>query len=370
MAIKNSNSLQRVLRYGLAYLAIFAIGAHTDSCKTNLIVDTDIFSDVESVQSSHSSSIKLSRLRSDILLSDVAALLLAATLPNVSLLAVNVNYPSAYSALAASAVLNHYGHPNTSIGLRRPYNNESFFDDWAYGLGEYASKIAYHYSGGSLPWFTPERSWDPVRLYRRMLAESADESVTIASIGFFDDLSGLLNSSGDAYSPLTGPELITKKVKKLAVMGGGYPSGHEFNFFGDNPLTTAHVVNNWPRDVPVTFLGTEVGDEVLTGAKLTTEGPKGDLARAAYGWYVGYNTTRMSWDPLTVAYAVMGLGSWFEYRNTAGYNHVLANGSNVWVADESVTNQHYLQLAKDNATVANELDELYLKGVQRFSEGK
>jgi hypothetical protein len=27
-------------------------------------------------------------------------------------------------------------------------------------------------------------------------------------------------------------------------------------------------------------------------------------------------------------------------------------------------------LAKGNATVANELDELYLKGVQRFSEGK
>lgn len=205
-------------------------------------------------------------------------------------------------------------------------------------------------------------------LYRKTLAGSVDSSVTIASIGFFENLSGLLNSTSDVYSPLSGPELIAKKVKKLAVMGGGYPSGHEFNFWGDNPLTTAHVINNWPRTVPVTFLGTEVGDTVLSGAKLTTEGPEGDVVKAAYGWYVGYNTTRMSWDPLTVGYAVMGLGSWFSYGNMAGYNHVFANGSNVWVADEEITNQHYLQLAMNNVTVANELDGLYLEGMRRFSK--
>ncbi|CAN9451577.1 unnamed protein product [Alternaria alternata] len=345
MLVNNVFSPKRMLRYALSYLACYTFGAQAD-CTTHLIVDTDIFSDVD----------------------DVAALLLAATLPNVSLLAVNVNYPSAYSPLAASATLNFYGHPNTPIGMRRPYANESFFDDWAYELGEYASKVAYHFSGGSLPWFKPERSWEPVDLYRKSLAESADSSVTIASIGFFDNLSGLLNSTGDAYSPLSGPELIVKKVRKLAVMGGGYPSGHEYNFWGDNPLTTAHVVNNWPRTVPVTFLGTEVGDNVLSGAKLTTEGTKGDLVTAAYGWYVGYNTTRMSWDPLTVMYAVTGLGSLFEYGNTAGYNHVFPNGSNVWVVDEGVTNQHYLQLAIDNVTVANKLDGLYLDAVRRFSK--
>ncbi|KAL5376858.1 hypothetical protein DPSP01_010124 [Paraphaeosphaeria sporulosa] len=346
MLVNNVLSPQRVLRYALTYLAISTAGAQANSCTTNLIVDTDIFSDVD----------------------DAAALLLAATLPNVSLLAVNVNYPSAYSPLAASAILNHYGHPKTSIGLRRPYTNESFFDDWAYELGEYTSKVAYHWSGGSLPWFTPEKSWEPVALYRKTLADAADASVTIASIGFFENLSGLLNSSGDAYSPLSGYELVAKKVTKLAVMGGGYPSGYEFNFWGDNPLATAHVVNTWPRAVPVTFLGTEVGDVVLSGAKLTMEGPKGDPVKAAYGWYVGYNTTRMSWDPLTVAYAVLGLGSWFEYGNTGGYNHVFANGSNGWVADEDVTNQHYLRLAMDNVTVANELDKLYLKGVRKFDK--
>jgi inosine-uridine nucleoside N-ribohydrolase len=228
--------------------------------------------------------------------------------------------------------------------------------------------VAYHWSGGSLPWFTPEKAWDPVHLYRATLAAAADASVTIASIGFFENLSALLNSSADAYSDLNGYELVSAKVKKLAVMGGGYPSGHEYNFWGDNPHATAHVVNTWPRDVPVTFLGTEVGEVVLSGAKLTTEGPQGDPVKAGYGWYVGYNATRMSWDPLTVAYAVLGLGTWFEYGNVDGYNYVFANGSNVWIADEGVTNQRYLRLAVNNVTVADELDGLYLKGMRLFDE--
>ncbi|KAF2447948.1 inosine/uridine-preferring nucleoside hydrolase [Karstenula rhodostoma CBS 690.94] len=356
--LTNVLSPHRVLRYALTYLALPTIGAQADGCITNLIIDTDIFSDVEYIRPQLAGK------------NDAAALLLAATLPNVSLLAVNVNYPSAYSPLAASAILNHYAHATTPIGQRRPYTNASFFDDWAYELGEYASKVAYHYSGGSLPWFTAEQAWDPVQLYRKTLAASADASVTIASIGFFENLAALLDSSGDAYSALDGYELVAEKVKKLVVMGGGYPSGREYNFWGNDPLATAHVVNTWPRAVPVTFLGTEVGEVVLTGARLTAGGPRDDPVGAAYRWYVGYNATRMSWDPLAVAYAVLGLGTWFEYGNVAGYNYVFANGSNMWVADDGVTNQHYLRLAVDNVTVADELDELYLKGARLFDKGE
>lgn len=67
--------------------------------------------------------------------------------------------------------------------------NASFFDAWFYELGEYASKIAYHWSGGSLPWGHAEDAWDPVSLYRKTLAEAADGPVTIVSIGFFENVS-------------------------------------------------------------------------------------------------------------------------------------------------------------------------------------
>ena len=67
-------------------------------------------------------------------------------------------------------------------------------------------------------------------------------------------------------------------------MGGEYPSGWEFNFGGNTPLSTAHVVNNWPGNI--TFSGTELGGKVSAGAQLTIQGPVTDPVVAAYKWYV------------------------------------------------------------------------------------
>lgn len=120
--------------------------------------------------------------------SDAAALLLGATLPGINLLGVNVNYPSRYSISAASAILAHYGHDTIPISAPRPLNNETFFDNWRYELGEFCSKIAYHWSGGTVPFDAPENALEPVDLYRRLLAEADDASITIVSIGFLDSV--------------------------------------------------------------------------------------------------------------------------------------------------------------------------------------
>ncbi len=103
----------------------------------------------------------------------------------------NVNYHSSYSALAASAILAHYGKAHVPIGAIRPLTNATFFDGWYFELGEYASKIAYHFPGGNLPWGRAEDAWDPVALYRKTLAEADDASVTIVSIGFLDNVGNL-----------------------------------------------------------------------------------------------------------------------------------------------------------------------------------
>jgi hypothetical protein len=116
----------------------------------------------------------------------------------VNLLAVNVNYPSSYSALAASAILAHYGKSDVPIGIPRPLTNTTFFDGWYFTLGEYASKVAYHFSGGSLPWSRAEDAWDPVVLYRKVLSQAEDRSVTIVSIGFLDNVRPLLPSSSSS----------------------------------------------------------------------------------------------------------------------------------------------------------------------------
>ncbi|KAL5363716.1 Inosine/uridine-preferring nucleoside hydrolase domain-containing protein [Aspergillus floccosus] len=304
-----------------------------------LIVDTDFFSDVEPAYLKQQS--------------DVSALLLACTLPGADLLAVNINYPSTYSALAVSSVLGHYGHPHVPIGLPRPYNNSTYLDEFVYEHGT------------TLAWLDVNGTWDPSDLYRKVLSQQPDQSVTIASIGFLNNLSNLLNSTADEYSHLSGPELVAAKVNELVIMGGGYPSGHEFNFWGYSPAATTHVVNAWPG--AMVFSGAELGENVFSGARLMVEGPSDDPTRAAYLWYNGYNNSRYSWDPLTVLYAVEGKGGIFEFGNDSGYNHVHPNGTNVWRSNAGQYPQHYLRLAVSSITAGKRLDELYLRGAGMFS---
>ena len=57
----------------------------------------------------------------------------------------------------------------------------------------------------------------PVSSYRYLLSTSADNSITIAVIGFFDNMYDLLNSGPDQISPHTGAELLSTKVRELVV---------------------------------------------------------------------------------------------------------------------------------------------------------
>jgi hypothetical protein len=80
---------------------------------TPIIVDTDIFSDVD----------------------DVGALAVANVLHNcglADLLGVVVNTNSKYGALAASVINTYYGNGDVPIAALRPLTNESFFDSWAH----------------------------------------------------------------------------------------------------------------------------------------------------------------------------------------------------------------------------------------------
>ncbi|RAR03215.1 inosine uridine-preferring nucleoside hydrolase protein [Stemphylium lycopersici] len=326
------------LTCALAILMLLSFVNSAEQPARELFVDADLFDAVD----------------------DTAALLLACTLPNTNLLAVNINVNSTYSALAASAIVNHYGYPSVPIGLPRPYMNITSSEPFG---NEYASRVAAEWSGGSVPWFEVNKTWDPVELYRKTLAEAKNRSVTIVSIGFMGSISGLLNTTADMYSSLDGYGLVRAKVKELVVMGGGYlpqPSlDEEYNF---SRQEAPHVVNTWPDEVPMTFLGSEVGVQVLTGARLTVCGPPDDPVKTAFQWWGGYNISQYSWDHLTMAYAGRGLGNWFEYGNANGYNYLYPNGTNIWVEDERKTSQHYLRLKASNITVAKELDNLLLRG--------
>ncbi|MDR2232835.1 MAG: nucleoside hydrolase, partial [Tannerella sp.] len=89
---------------------------------------------------------------------------------------------------------------------------------------------------------------DAVTVYRSVLNAQPDTSVVICTVGFFTNLKDLLLSEGDDISPLTGKEMIDRKVKHLVSMAGAFPEGREFNVHCDTPASIV-VFENWPTDI-------------------------------------------------------------------------------------------------------------------------
>jgi hypothetical protein len=159
--------------------------------------------------------------------------------------------------------------------------------------------------------------------------------------------------------------LVRKKVAELVIMGGKYPSGRSWNFWGSNPALTAHVISTW--EGTITFVGSDVGRYVLAGRPLMASKLEDDPVRMAYIYY-GFGKPLPSWDPLTVLYVANGLGSLFEVAENRGYNKVLNDGSNEWVYDGKERKQQYLRLKASNETAAAELDRLFLVAAEAFSK--
>ncbi len=217
---------------------------------------------------------------------------------------------------------------------------------------EYASKVAYNWPGMLT---NASLAPTPVELYRSILSKADNNSLHIISIGFLTNIADLLRSEADYISPLSGVKLLAAKVSELIIMGGRYPSGWEYNFGGTDPNSTAYVLDHWPKTVAVTFSGGELGGGIFSGQNLLVEPSTTSPILAAYQWYVGRGSiTRETWDPITVLYGIVGLDGFaklgtqnlLKYANEHGYNSITAiNGSNAWVNDTSVKNQHWLELA-------------------------
>ena len=156
-----------------------------------------------------------------------------------------------------------------------------------------------------------------VRVYRRAIAE-AEGKVEIMEIGFLQVLGDFLRSGGDDISPKTGYELCKEKVERIWSMAGRWDidGGREFNIAW-TPLTREaanYIFDNCP--VPITLLGWEVGDSVITGANLSHDD---------YLWQAmadhGYKEGRSSWDPMLVYLAIVG------DPQKAGYDTVTGKAS-------------------------------------------
>ena len=103
---------------------------------------------------------------------------------------------------------------------------------------------------------------DAVEVLRRTLAAQPDASVTLVQVGFFTNFARLLDSPADPISPLTGRDLVAKKVAQLSVMAGSFQpiKGEkrflEYNVKMDVPAAQ-RLVKEWPT--PIVWSGFEIG---------------------------------------------------------------------------------------------------------------
>jgi len=103
---------------------------------------------------------------------------------------------------------------------------------------------------------------DAVALLRATLAARPDGSVTIAQVGFSTNLARLLDSPADAAAPLTGRDLVARKVKLLSVMGGAFTPIDGNARFGEYNIVTdlaaaRKLAAEWPT--PIVWSGFEIG---------------------------------------------------------------------------------------------------------------
>jgi pyrimidine-specific ribonucleoside hydrolase len=199
---------------------------------------------------------------------------------------------------------------------------------------------------------------DAISLYRKILSRQADNSVTIITVGFLTNLSNLLQSKGDEYSPLSGMELVRTKVNKLVSMAGRFPAGSEFNVRED-AAAAKYVFENFPK--PVLYSGVEIGFKIKSGLPLIhnagiKNSPVKDTYRIGISKAEGDREGRMSWDQSAVLVAIRGYETW--YTTITGKIAVDEKGSNIW--NNNAGDQAYLIESAPVQAVTSVINELMM----------
>jgi inosine-uridine nucleoside N-ribohydrolase len=173
---------------------------------------------------------------------------------------------------------------------------------------------------------------EAVEVYRDILAQQPDKSVTIITVGFLTNLAALLQSPPDQYSSLNGLQLVGKKVSQLVSMAGWFPSGKEYNVKIDSTASQL-VFQRWPS--PILLSGVEIGWKIKSGLPLIynneiRNSPVKDVFRISIPMNKGDSAGRSSWDQTAVLVAAKGYQPFYSIKK--GTMIVQNDGSNTWSA--------------------------------------
>ncbi|CAK7265132.1 hypothetical protein SEPCBS57363_001423 [Sporothrix epigloea] len=275
------------------------------------------------------------------------------------ILAIVISTDYELAAPAVDAIDTFYGNPDIPIAINKPLSNATQTAEYATAYGDYITGLTYDFPEDVRSGYN---TTTPLALYRKYLSEAADKSVTIVLIGNTINLYALMESPADSYSPLNGTELIRAKVAELAVQAAA--NGKSYNLYSDKPLDAEFVVDAWPADVPLTYIGSNIGGNVRFGARLTTElNLTVNPVAYTFNHSVGYNLSYKSWDATAMYYAVRGLDDVYALNFTSGHDVADANATTHWVTSGYNSSENGVIFAANgigNASFAARLEDMLL----------
>lgn len=296
---------------------------------------------------------------------DLGALTILNNLENqgeCEVLAVMSYFPETNVIAAIDAVNLFYGNQ-----FKLAISSRGYYDtDFAYNAS-IANKFKSRQTNDSVPLCTD--------LYRELLAEAEDNSITIIVVGPLGNIRDLYQSPADEISPLTGAELLERKVARFSIMGGGYPSMKgEWNFNGNQPTTTKFILEHLPHDLG--FVDYKVGNSVKIGDEFNSL--KGDSPlktgfahfSANASWmkdsYKGLILDNASYDQIALYLGIYGEDSPY-YDMIAGERcTAVDSGDNQWIKDDK-SNHKYMRLKSDIAPFREEICRLMTLGLPTTS---
>ncbi len=271
---------------------------------------------------------------------------------DIDLLGISSNKRDSGSMEYLDILTTWYGRPDIPLGY---VVNGAPCDDAV----NYAEAVHSLKTPDGAPMFSRSHASDAhmqpsVAMYRSLLAQQPDSSVTVISVGFSTNLAQLLDSEPDAFSPLPGKELVAQKVARLVTMAGDmvHPGVGEYNVIRDVDAARK-VFAEWPT--PVVTSPHEVGAQIEYPASSI----ENDFAWAdvhpvveAYKAYLPMPYDRPTWDLTSVLYAVEGEGDYFSLSEPG---EILVDSAGVTTFKvDAAGNRRYLMA--DPAQAARVLD--------------
>lgn len=215
-----------------------------------------------------------------------------------------------------------------------------------------------------------EKAPDAVALYRKLLSSQPDSSVVIVTVGYLSNLAYLLDSQPDDNSPLSGLELVRRKVRHLVCMGGRYPYENNPGRFGNfkpDPAATQKVAQRWPGIITFTG-GGNFADLFRTGSRTFDLSPQSNPVSRAYEIFL--KSWKRNWhhsaDFIAVYIAVRGWEEFFEL-NQQGYNHIFEDGTMIWRLQPNDPRHQYVSSLKKGVApevVTKVFDDLMMFSVR------